>query len=136
MLIYSKVNKKKLIYSYFNFKKLNKLRDDFSPEKEFLQASCSILKKNRIVMPHKHKKNVRKINLTQEAWLIFEGSIKAKFYDIDDSFLGELILKKGDCVILFNGGHEFKTLKENTILFEFKNGPYYGSSKDRVEIKN
>ena len=134
MLNYSKVDKKKLIYSYFNLKSFNNSRMDFTPEFEYLQASCSILKNNKNIKAHKHKINERTINITQEAWLIFDGSIKARFYDIDNTFLNEIILYAGDCVVLFNGGHEFTTLKENTILYEFKNGPYYGPLTDKIDI--
>ncbi len=134
MLFYSKIKKNKLIYSYFKLSEFKKTREDFSPDNEYLQASCSILSSDKVVKSHSHKLNKRTIKLTQEAWLVLKGSIKAKFYDIDHSLLSEIILKKGDCVILYNGGHDFKTLKKNTILYEFKNGPYYGSKKDRIDF--
>tara|TARA_B100000989_G_C19488092_1_gene448447 strand:- start:579 stop:989 length:411 start_codon:yes stop_codon:yes gene_type:complete len=134
MLYYSKVKKNKLIYSHFKLSDFKNSREDFSPDNQYLQASCSNLSKDRVVKSHKHKLNKRLINITQEAWLVFKGAISAKFYDIDDSFISEIILKKGDCVILYNGGHDFKSLKKDTILYEFKNGPYYGPKKDRINI--
>tara|TARA_B100001057_G_C22527968_1_gene824610 strand:+ start:201 stop:611 length:411 start_codon:yes stop_codon:yes gene_type:complete len=134
MLYYSKIDKNKVIYSHFKLTNLKKERDDFTPENEYIQASCSLYKKNHSIKPHKHISNKRNIDITQEAWLVFNGSIKAKFYDIDNSLFDEVILNKGDCVILFNGGHDFITIKKNTILYEFKNGPYHGSEKDREYI--
>lgn len=134
MLRYSNIDKNKIIYSHFKLKDLKKSRDDFSPENEFIQASCSKYKKNQSIKAHKHKTNKRNIDKTQEAWLVFSGSIKAKFYDIDNTLFDEVIVNKGDCVILFNGGHDFVSIKKDTILYEFKNGPYYGSEKDREYI--
>lgn len=134
MYYYSKIDDKKIIFSLFKLCKFKENRIDFTPDTEYLQASCSLLNKNKKIQSHKHKPNQRIINITQEAWLIFKGSIKAKFFDIDDSFLREIILKTGDCVVLFNGGHSFTTLETDTILYEFKNGPYYGAIKDRIDI--
>ncbi len=134
MLYYSNIDKNKIIYSHFKLKDLKNSRYDFSPENEFIQASCSKFKKNQSIKPHKHKTNKRNIDITQEAWLVFSGSIKAKFYDIDSTLFDEVLLNKGDCVILFNGGHDFVSIKKDTILYEFKNGPYYGSEKDREYI--
>jgi len=134
MYYYSKINDKKIIFSLFKLCDFKENRIDFTPDTEYLQASCSLLNKNKKIQSHKHKSNQRIINITQEAWLIFKGSIKAKFFDIDDSFLREIILKTGDCAVLFNGGHSFTTLETDTIIYEFKNGPYYGAIKDRIDI--
>ncbi len=134
MYYYSKINDKKIIFSLFKFSNFKKNRIDFTPDTEYLQGSCTLLNKNKKIQSHKHKSNQRIINITQEAWLIFRGSVKAKFFDIDDSYFKEIVLTVGDCVVLFNGGHSFNTLEADTILFEFKNGPYYGAKKDRIEI--
>ena len=72
MYYYSKVNNKKIIFSLFKFSNFKKNRIDFTPETENLQASCSLLNKNKKIQSHKHKANNRNINITQEAWLIFK----------------------------------------------------------------
>lgn len=59
------------------------------------------------------------------------GSIEATFFDIDKSKLYKTILRKGDISVLFNGGHSFKSLTNNTKIFEIKNGPYLGSHKEK-----
>ena len=41
----------------------------------------------------------------------------------------------GDCVVVFKAGHEFTVLEDNTIIYEFKNGPYYGVEADKTFIK-
>ena len=39
-------------------------------------------------------------------------------------------MKPGDISITFCGGHKLKIEKKETILYEYKTGPYKGSSKD------
>jgi dTDP-4-dehydrorhamnose 3,5-epimerase-like enzyme len=84
--------------------------------------------------PHKHKELIRETNRTQEAWVILSGKIRAKFYDLDDSLILETVLMEGDCAIVFRAGHGFEVLEDNTILYEFKTGPYYGVEADKTFI--
>ena len=34
----------------------------------------------------------------------------------------------------FEGGHNYEILEENTLVYEFKTGPYEGIDKDKVFI--
>ena len=86
------------------------------------------------VKAHKHNVQIRKTSLTQEAWVVLKGKIKAKFYDLDDKLIFETILKDGDCISIFRGGHSLEVLEDKTIFYEFKNGPYNGVAKDKVFI--
>ena len=43
-------------------------------------------------------------------------------------------LGAGDCVVVFKAGHGFEVLEDNTILYEFKNGPYFGVEIDKTYI--
>jgi hypothetical protein len=71
---------------------------------------------------------------TQEAWVILDGKVEGTFYDLDDSLLCSLEISDGDCVVIYRGGHSLKILDDDTILYEFKNGPYYGVKKDKTYI--
>ena len=73
-------------------------------------------------------------NITQEAWVVFEGCVKGTFYDLDDSVLYETKIKKGDVICLFRGGHSLEVLEEDTIFYEFKTGPYFGVDADKESI--
>ena len=68
--------------------------------------------------------------ITQECWIVLSGSIKITLYDLNDTILHQDILKCWDYSITFEGGHEFITLEEDTIIQEYKNGPYKGSMMD------
>ena len=110
-------------------------RADLCSENELLQISTKMLKKGLTFKPHKHNKLERNTNTTHEAWIILSGAIKAKFWDIDDTLIYETVLRHGDCAVVFKAGHGFEVLQEGTILYEVKNGPYYGQLKDKTFIE-
>lgn len=133
---HSKVDNKKLLFSLIRLNNITENRADLSPNEEFLQVCAKKLKKNDIVKAHKHKFNNRNINLTQEAWVVIDGKIKADIYDVDDTYFETIILESGDCIVFFRGGHQLTCLTNDTIFFEFKNGPYLGIFYDKESINN
>ena len=134
MLIFSKTKKNLPVAAYYKFKKGIKKRIDISPEKEFLQIGLINLIDRKELVPHKHLRNLRKTNITQEAWVLIKGSIISNIYDLDNKLLKKLKLEFGDILVLFRGGHSFKRIKKNKIIYEIKNGPYLGSKKDQLKI--
>ena len=44
-------------------------------------------------------------------------------------------LYPGDCSITYAGGHGYIVKNSNTILYEIKTGPYFGTNFDKVLIK-
>ena len=84
---------------------------------------------------HHEKRDVNfKKTIAQESWVIVEGSVKVDYYDTDGSFISSHILKKGDCTVTLEGGHNYTSLEENTLVYEYKSGPYEGIKKDKVFI--
>ena len=71
---------------------------------------------------------------TQEAWVVISGKLLAEIYDIDDSVLKNIIIEEGGAIILYRGGHALEVLEDNTIFYEFKNGPYGGIENDKKQI--
>ena len=132
--IYSKINKDKLVLALMRFDEISEYRTDLCPNDEFLQISGRKLEKGLKVKAHKHIPFERVTDITQEAWVVFDGCIKGTFYDLDDSILYETDIKKGDVVWLFRGGHSLEVLDEDTIFYEFKTGPYYGVEADKEAI--
>lgn len=109
-------------------------RTDLCPDTEFLQVSTKRLNKPAIFKAHKHLYLERNTNITQEAWIVLEGKIRAFFYDLDNTLLYETDLISGDCAVVFKAGHSFEVIYDNTILYEIKNGPYFGQQKDKEFI--
>ena len=130
MFIYSKKNKKKILGAIFKYKKISKKRNNISPITEYIQASTQKLKKNSIIKSHIHLKNKRTTFSTQEIWIVLRGKLSVKIFDIDKKQIKSFFLNKGDMYILFQGGHSFKVLKDNTDFYEIKNGPYKKKIKD------
>ena len=132
--VYSKVNKDTLVLALMRYDEISEYRTDLSPDDEYLQISGRKLEKGLKVKAHKHIPIERKTNITQEAWIVFEGCIKGTFYDLDDSVLYETEIGKGDVIVLFRGGHSLEVLDEDTIFYEFKTGPYFGVEADKEAI--
>ena len=131
---YSKVEPTKLLFVINRQSDISESRTDLAPEKEYLQASTKLLQKGTTFRPHRHKELERTTTITQEAWVFLKGKVLAKFWDIDDVFYYETELTEGDCAIVFYAGHSFEVLEDNTVLYEFKTGPYYGVEKDKCFI--
>ena len=133
--IYSKVKEKKLLHS------INRIddfiqRSDLSHPDNFLQLASLKLKKGKSFKPHMHiwrDVSFSKI-IAQESWVVIQGSVKVYFYDLDEQLLTTEILYKGDCSMTFEGGHNYEILEENTLVYEFKTGPYEGIDKDKVSF--
>ena len=132
--IYSKSNKEYLLASIINKSTITDYRQDLSPEDEFIQVSARKFDKLITVAPHKHLKIDRRSDITQETWIIIEGKVKAEIFDINDKLQNKEILNSGDCIVLFRGGHSLKVLEKNTIMYEVKNGPYFGKINDKIDL--
>ena len=133
--IYSKVKEGLPLLSINRRWEIKKNRTDVCSEEQLLQISTKILSEKDSFKPHKHNILERNTNTTHEAWIILEGAIKARFWDIDDTLILETVLRSGDCAVVYNAGHGFEVLQEGTTLYEVKNGPYYGQAKDKTFIE-
>lgn len=111
-------------------------RNDLIPDDNFLQCSTLRMDKGKTFPPHKHITKDRHYpeQIAQESWVIVRGSVKCKFYDIDDKIIAEPVLKAGDASFTLYGGHTYEILQEGTIVYEYKTGPYEGQKLDKVFI--
>ena len=84
---------------------------------EYLQLGFLKHKKNHIIMPHQHKKKIRKIPISTEVLIIRSGEIKVIFYDFNNKTINkDTLLKRGDIIILLQGGHLRSILKVNRLI--------------------
>jgi len=132
--LYSKVDPALLLHIVNRKSEITNQRIDISPNEEFLQVSCFKLNEGKTFKAHKHIENIRTTNITQESWIVITGKIKAILYDIDDTILEEVVLEAGDCSITFRGGHNYLSLEDNSTVYEYKTGPYFGIDKDKTFI--
>ena len=89
-------------------------------------------KKNYIILPHRHNKRQSKILLTTEVIIILKGILRVDFYNNKEKYLFSKKLYSNDLIMLSNGGHGFKVLK-NVKMIEVKQGPY-SLSMDKVKF--
>ena len=131
--IYSKINKE--VIAVINRRSsIVKDRLNLCDASEYLQVAAKKLDNKTSFVPHRHKILKRETDRTQEAWVFLSGSVLVKLYDLDNSLIVETVLSAGDCVVVFKAGHAFEVLEDDTILYEFKTGPYYGVEKDKEII--
>lgn len=132
--IYSKLDPKILLHLINRLDEIEG-RTDVAPVEEFLQLATLKMTKNQTFKPHKHITLVKETNIAQESWIVIKGSVKCIFYDLDDTIIAEPILYPGDCSMTFRGGHNYLILEDNTIVYEYKTGPYLGQELDKIFIK-
>ena len=100
-----------------------------------LQFGSCVYNKGTELQPHIHKERKRiKRHRTIEFLYIVKGKIEANFYSPDKELVATRVLREGDCVMLYNGGHGFKVLADNTIFIEVKNGPYISVEADKEKF--
>ena len=130
--IYSNVDPNKLIHMVCIPKNVKEKRIDIVPPSEYMQLSILNMEKDKTFPPHKHiYKEVPNQAIAQESWAVLQGKVEAFFYDLDDKFLESVILEPGDVSITLYGGHTYKILEDDTLVLEYKTGPYYGQKLDK-----
>lgn len=113
-------------------------RVDIVDPNNFIQCSALNMKKGKTFKPHKHifKERTHKKQISQESWVVIRGSVRCIFYDIDDSIIAEPILCVGDASFTLGGGHTYQIIEDNTIVYEYKTGPYEGQKMDKVFLND
>jgi hypothetical protein len=111
-------------------------RQEIAPPDQFLQLCLLSAQKDRTFPAHKHiwKEPFYDSVIAQESWIVVRGKVKINFYDLDDSFIESCVLEAGDCSLTFEGGHSYKILEEDTVVYEYKTGPYLGQKLDKEFI--
>ena len=132
---YSKIEPNKLLHVVVRKEDLNPGRKDIIPEEHFIQCSHLNMEKGKTFRPHKHIfKNRTRDVIAQESWIVIQGKVKCIFYDLDDTILVEPILNPGDASFTLEGGHNYEILEDNTLVYEYKTGPYEGQALDKTFI--
>lgn len=130
---YSKVEKGLLLH-IINRKSEIEGRTNVIDDEHFIQCATLRMEKGTTFRPHKHvtKERHHEAQIAQESWVIIKGRVKCIFYDIDDSIIDTPILGEGDASFTLYGGHTYEILEEDTIVYEYKTGPYEGQLLDKT----
>lgn len=133
--IYSKKEPEKLLHIIIRKEDMKPGREDIVSEENFIQCSILNMSKGKTFKPHKHiwKERTRNV-IAQESWIVIKGSVKCIFYDLDDNVIAEPILYEGDASFTLEGGHNYLILEDDTLVYEYKTGPYEGQRLDKTFI--
>ena len=134
--IYSRVEEGKLLHIINRYYEIEG-RTDVAPPNEFLQLATLKMEKGKTFRPHKHiwKPCPSAQVIAQESWVVIKGSVKCHLYDTDDQLLREEVIRQGDCSMTFAGGHTYTILEDDTVVYEYKTGPYQGVENDKVFLE-
>ena len=137
--IYSKIEPDKLLHMVIRYDAFNdaKFRIDACDTREWLQIAILRLERNQTFKPHKHIP--REINATMipcECWIVISGIIQCYYYDVDNQPLAERVIESGEVTITLGGGggHTYKSLSEDSMVYEIKTPFYLGREQDKVLI--
>lgn len=116
---------KKKLYAIIVRSKFRKKKgiNFFTPKNVTQQFGYMKHKKNHLIMPHKHNKRLTKILTTTEVIILLKGILRVDFYNNNKKYLFSKKISSDDLIMLVNGGHGFKVLKDVEMI-EVKQGPY------------
>ncbi len=131
--IYSRLDPSKLLHTIHRFYE-TEARTEVAPENQFLQMAALRMVKGKTFRPHQHiwKPTPVKNIIAQESWVIIKGSVEISCFDTDGTLIEKQVLRQGDCSMTFEGGHTYLILEEDTVVYEYKTGPYQGQALDKV----
>ncbi len=134
---YSKINPDRLLHIVVRKEDLIPGRVEVVSENNFIQCALLNMEKGKTFRPHKHiwKERTRNI-IAQESWIVVQGKVRCTFYDLDNEILVEPILGPGDASFTLEGGHTYTILEDDTLVYEYKTGPYEGQKLDKLFIDN
>jgi len=133
--IYSKHETEVLLHIIVRKEDMAPGRKDIVSEENFIQCSILNMEQGKTFRPHRHiwKERTRDV-IAQESWIVVQGKVKCIFYDLDDTIIAERILEPGDASFTLQGGHNYLILENNTLVYEYKTGPYEGQALDKTFI--
>jgi cupin fold WbuC family metalloprotein len=133
--IYSKVEPGKILHTIVRKEDLTPGRKEVVSEDNFIQCAILNMEKGKSFKPHRHiwKERTRNV-IAQESWIVVQGSVKCIFFDLDDNIIATPVLYPGDASFTLEGGHTYEILEDNTLVYEYKTGPYEGQALDKTFI--
>ncbi len=131
--IYSKIEPGKLCHMINRMDEITS-RTDVAPTDQFIQLATLRMDAGKTFRPHQHiwKPVMYDRVIAQESWVVIKGSVEVSFFDTDGTLLEKQIIRQGDCSMTFEGGHTYTILEDDTVVYEYKTGPYYGQELDKV----
>ena len=124
----------KLLHLVYRVSDFTDSRTELVDPSQFIQCSFLKLGEGVTFRPHKHIWKSSPVGnvIAQESWVVIKGSVKVFFYDLDGQLIHTSILNQGDSSFTLEGGHTYEILEDDTLVYEYKTGPYEGQNLDKV----
>lgn len=110
-------------------------REDICAPEDILQASFKTLVPGHRFRMHRHLPLDRGTSGTAEAWIVIIGAVLVTVGEEDGSPVREIEMGPGDCFVRIAGSHGMVVLEAGTMIYELKNGPYYGQNLDKEWVE-
>lgn len=109
-------------------------RTNVSTDDQFLQLATLRMNSGHTFRAHQHIWKPTPVDqiIAQESWVVIQGRVRVMFYDTDGALLTTADLGPGDASMTFQGGHNYLILEDDTVVYEYKTGPYQGQALDKV----
>jgi len=134
--IYSRVEPDLLLHVVYRLEDFMEEREEIIAPDQFIQCAALKMDEGKTFRPHKH--NVREVTdsdrIAQESWVVIRGLVMVILYDIDNTIITSVMLFPGDASFTLRGGHNYRVMENNTIVYEYKTGKYEGQLKDKTFI--
>lgn len=112
-------------------------RIDLGEVVNFLQVAAIRVTNPKTYRAHAHldrERNFRNLR-AQESWVVVQGSVVVHYFDENDQRICDETLEPGDLTVTYFGGHGYTVLTPETLVYEFKSGPYEGQLIDKRFIQ-
>lgn len=136
MNIYSKIDPTILLHIITRKRDVQTGRTDLVDTDQFIQCAALRQQKGTTYKPHRHLMQMRGAStyIPQESWVVISGMVQVTLYDLDNTVLHTDVLEPGDCSITLQGGHNYLFMADDSLVYEFKTGPYKGQESDKIFI--
>lgn len=136
MLEIKSKNNNKLLHLVYKVEDFTAQRTELVEADNFIQCSYLKMEKGTTFKPHQHiwKSPSFTKMIAQESWVVIKGSVEVSFFDTDGGFLEKHVLNSGDSSFTLEGGHTYLILEDDTLVYEYKTGPYTGQQNDKTFI--
>lgn len=134
MNIYSKIEPTKILHIINRKRDIQDGRADLVDPDQFIQCAALKNEQGKTFEPHRHIMQMRhEVYIPQESWVVISGMVQVILYDLDNTVLHTDVLEPGDVSITLQGGHNYLFMQDS-IVYEFKTGPYLGQQHDKTFI--
>lgn len=134
MNIYSKIEPTKILHIINRKRDIQDGRADLVDPDQFIQCAALKNEQGKTFEPHRHIMQMRhEVYIPQESWVVITGMVQVILYDLDNTVLHTDVLEPGDVSITLQGGHNYLFMQDS-IVYEFKTGPYLGQQHDKTFI--